>query len=198
MAADLLAKVRSDCNVVLVEDNTLGEAFDTYDPPDGDVASRKRGSDPEPGWALRYLSAEVKPPSDDVYDYLDNGGSGVDIYVFDSGISHLDEFKYTGDDGQVVDRVVDELDMSDEFTFVDISNHGTRVATAIGGKTRGIARKATLRSVKFSTKGKPNATNFAKALEEITRKHNLRSTDPAFRGSVCNFSDSMGRLDACG
>lgn len=103
MDDDLRAKVRTDCNVKLVEDDTLGEPFESYDPHNSDVASRKRGSQPQPGWALRYLSADAKPPSEDVYDYLDDGGSGVDIYIFDSGIAHLDEFKRA--DG--IDRVVD-------------------------------------------------------------------------------------------
>lgn len=86
--------------------------------------------------------------------------------------------------------------MSDEFSFEDNRNHGTRVATAIGGNTRGIARAATLRSVKFSINGTPDAARFADALQEIIRRHNIRSTDPAFRGSICNFSEGMKRTDA--
>lgn len=192
MTDDLLALVRADYNVTLVEDNTLGDPFDSYDPPDGDAALRKRGSQPQPGWALRFLSADAKPPSDDVYDYLDEPGKGVDVYVFDAGIAHLDEFKTS--DG--TDRVVDELDLSDELSFGNTINHGTRVATAIGGAMRGIARAATLRSVKFSTNGRPNAAAFASALQQVTRSHNTRSTDPAFRGSICNFSIGMRRTTA--
>ncbi|OQO00841.1 hypothetical protein B0A48_13528 [Cryoendolithus antarcticus] len=184
MSGNLLAKVRSDCNVTLVEDNTLGESLKTYDPPDDSGSSVKRGSQAEPGWALKYLSADSKPASDDVYDYLDSAGKGVDVYVFDGGITHLDEFKTS--DG--VDRVVDELDMSDDLSFEDFSNHGTRVAVAIGGATCGIARAATLRSVKVTQNFKPNGAVFAAALEVIVRRHKERAKEPGFRGSVCNFS----------
>ncbi|KAK6437483.1 hypothetical protein LTR95_006316 [Oleoguttula sp. CCFEE 5521] len=128
---------------------------------------------------------------DDHFKYL--GGAfavevfwmkGVDIYVFDSGIAHLDEFKTA--DG--VDRVVDELDMSDELSFEDLDGHGTKVATAIGGATRGIARAATLRSVKITQNNRPHSAVFVRALQVIIRRHIERAKSSDFRGSVCNFS----------
>lgn len=39
------------------------------------------------GWALSYLSATQKYPSHEEYHFLRGGGTGVDVYVVDTGVN---------------------------------------------------------------------------------------------------------------
>jgi len=75
------------------------------------------------------------------YQYNSVAGSGVDAYVIDTGIlvSHVD---FEGRAKQGISYV------SGETTSIDLNGHGTHCAGTIGGKTYGIAKKATLIAVK--------------------------------------------------
>ena len=144
-----------------------------------------RAEQKNPGWALNHLSADQQPPRGGGYQYLDDNGKGVDIYVFDTGIdisATKDEFD---------DRVIDELNYSDEPDDTDKRNHGTKVASAIGGNLHGVAKSATLRNVKFYIKGSPNAATFASSMAEIIKRHNERKKQEGFKGSIVNMSFTM-------
>lgn len=94
---------------------------------------------------------------------MDNPGKGVDVYVFDSGINHVAEFK--DDDGN--DRLIDEMNYSTDGDYTDVApnaGHGTPVASAIGGREHGIAKSATIRTVKYERDGAPNAARFVRAM----------------------------------
>ncbi|QIX01148.1 hypothetical protein AMS68_006665 [Peltaster fructicola] len=86
LTADQLTKVRSDCNVKLVEDDFPGHGF-------SDATIERRAEQKSAPWPLYYSSSTEKNPSDHSFYSLGDAGKGVDIYVMDSGINHLDEFK---------------------------------------------------------------------------------------------------------
>ena len=97
---------------------------------------------------MDQLSSEL----DNSYNSLDGDGRGVDVYVMDTGIRYQhQEFeyraKYAGYDP------VDEYEYQQRANYVprrgaDCNGHGTHVASLIGGKTYGTARKSNLYSVR--------------------------------------------------
>lgn len=102
-------------------------------------------------------------PLDTVYNYS-NQGTGVEVFVIDSGIlaSH-DEF------GGRVQTQMDFTDDEGTNENMDGQDHGTGVASVIGGNQFGIAKNVTIHSLKV---GKHNSdvfswTSIISALEHI-------------------------------
>ena len=189
LTTDLLAKVRADCGIQFVEDDTFG-FFETdlvSNPfPTPHVLAR-RGTQQSAPWPLYQLSASEKNPTDQTYFYVDDVGLDVDVYIVDTGINHpLSEFN----DDAGNDRVIDLINFSTDTDFTDTTpqGHGTSVASAAAGKTYGVAKAATLLNVKFSRNGVPDAAFFVRAMEFITARHNNRKTSDSFKGSVINMS----------
>ncbi|KAK3721278.1 hypothetical protein LTR37_003153 [Vermiconidia calcicola] len=191
---DQLAKVRSDCQVHFVEDDTFGPSPEEEGGvgDSGESAIARRGEQKAAPWPLFQISAATIRPLDESYYYVDNAGEGVDVYIFDSGINHpYDEFNTDGGS----DRVIDEINVSTEpDDYSDIAanaGHGTMVASAVGGKGYGVAKSATLRNVKYERNGKPDAAGFVKAMQEVIVKHNARKAETGFKGSIINMSFVM-------
>ena len=95
-------------------------------------------------WALDRLDQRLLPLDN---RYQPTGtGTGVDVYVIDSGISYgHDEFQgrafYTG-----FDRVPGETESRNGS---DCHGHGTHVASLIGGRKYGVAKNVTLYSARM-------------------------------------------------
>ncbi|KAK3707465.1 hypothetical protein LTR37_012107 [Vermiconidia calcicola] len=198
---DQLAKVRSDCQVHFVEDDTSGprpEEEITVDDSDESAGTlARRGQQKEAPWPLFEMSAATTvalPPPDESYYYVDNPGEGVDVYIIDSGINHpYDEFN---DDGRS-DRIVDEINVSTEpDDYSDVApnaGHGTLIADAVGGNGYSVAKSATLRNVKYERNRVPDAARFVQAMQQVILKHNARKTESGFKGSIINMSFSLGK-----
>ncbi|KAK3346930.1 peptidase S8/S53 domain-containing protein [Lasiosphaeria hispida] len=106
---------------------------------DADKAVEKRSFQTQANapWGLGRISHRIPGSSDYVYD--NSGGEGIRVYVVDTGImtSHTD---FGG-------RAIHGANFAN-LNNNDENGHGTHVAGTVGGKTYGVAKKATLVSVK--------------------------------------------------
>ena len=109
------------------------------------------GMQASPEWHLDRLD-QLLPALDHTFFPIGDG-SGVDVYILDSGINYdHEEFEYrakysgldpTDDyDAALSDTVLERQDGR------DCHGHGTHVASLCGGKTYGVAKKVTLYSVR--------------------------------------------------
>ena len=95
-------------------------------------------------------------------------GKGVDIYILDSGIrySHTEfggRAKYGGFDFQP--------SSAPDGPGSDCNGHGTHVAALAGGSTVGVARGATLHSIRvFGCSGGTSTSTVLKAIEHVVRR----------------------------
>lgn len=92
-------------------------------------------------WNLDRIDQRERTPTDG-YSY-DGDGTGVHVYVLDSGIRSTHE-EFEGRVGAGWDFVEDDADPED---FGPIG-HGTAVASVIGGKGLGVAKNVTLHAVR--------------------------------------------------
>lgn len=99
------------------------------------------------GWALSYLSATQKYSPHEEYHFLRGGGTGVDVYVVDTGVNPID--------GAFTGGMTQDYTMSDDHTPTDKVGHGTLVASIVASRKYGAAKNATIRSMKCGRKGNP-------------------------------------------
>lgn len=92
-------------------------------------------------WNLDRIDQREPTPLDG-YSY-DGDGTGVHVYVFDSGIRATHE-QFEGRVGEGWDFVEDDADPDDVGPIA----HGTGVASIIGGKDLGVAKNVTLHAVR--------------------------------------------------
>ncbi|KAJ6264522.1 Aqualysin-1 [Drechslerella dactyloides] len=158
-------------------------------------------------WGLARIPRRKKvPPShrrksmDKWYCYPALAGSGVDIYVVDTGVAiKLPEFGGRAknvyptcavDDGEVVD------------------GHGTSVAAVLGSRSCGVAKKANIRSVNVHstptnrecvhTSHHGWESGISDGIEHVVTLHKNRMNESDFNGSVINLSICMGGMPPSG
>lgn len=137
-----------------------------------------------PGWALDRLDQTNTTPNA-TYSYTLNGAGQI-VYVLDSGLdlsvpAIALEF---GGRATVIDI--------NGGTGADCNGHGTKVASAIGGATHGVAKGVTLKIVKISS-GCTSDSDTATA----TAAFNWLAVN-APRGTIVNYSTWQYRKDAQG
>jgi hypothetical protein len=99
---------------------------------------------PSPSWGLSRTSQSIRP-LDDEYSYR-HTGTGITAYIMDSGLRPTHE--------DYASRFV----TSPSATGVDDLDHGTNIASIVGGTTRGIAKGVTIVDARIANPGSGNAS----------------------------------------
>jgi len=89
-------------------------------------------------WGLDRID-QRQLPLDTLFHYFQNAGANVDLYVMDTGIL-LSHSEFGG-------RAIFGINTADQNN-TDCNGHGTAVAGVAGGRTYGVAKSATVISVK--------------------------------------------------
>jgi len=112
--------------------------------------SNARSKDSElPPWNLDRIDARAG--FDGEYDRTGYNGSGVHVYVFDTGIytyHHEFERHRTIPTLEAYDRMFNICDPTNMSCAMDYNGHGTHVAGTVGGKKYGVSPGVTLHAVK--------------------------------------------------
>lgn len=124
-------------------------------------------------WGLDRIDQAALPLSG-TYTYPDSAGSGVTVYVIDTGV----RITHT----QISGRASYGYDAVDgDTTASDGNGHGTHVATTIAGSTYGVAKKANIVAVRvLDNSGSGTTAGVIAGIDWVTSNH----TTPA----VANMS----------
>ncbi|CAG8634436.1 1957_t:CDS:2 [Ambispora leptoticha] len=115
-------------------------------------------------WGLDRIDQRSLPLSK-TYDFDQNAGEGVDVYVIDTGIN-INHVDFEG-------RASWGLTAVPNTTDNDLLGHGTFVAGIIGGKVFGVAKKVNLIAVKcLDDNGEGTLNNILYGFEFIINHHN--------------------------
>lgn len=141
-------------------------------------------------WGLDRIDQRVKG-MDRAYSYSASG-SGVNVYIMDSGIRYShEEFGTRATLGvDLVKSNPDEFDEDDPLLEPgnDCNGHGTHVAGTVGGKLFGVAKEVNLVSVRvFSCIGRTTWSRIIQAIEWVT--------DNAVHPAVVNMSIGGGAYE---
>ena len=133
------------------------------------------------GWAIdRVDQKNLNDPTSNGYYNYDNTGQGVHVYIVDSGIngSH-EEFQVP----IIFDPVANFAQDGVGNNGIDPLGHGTAVASYIGGKRLGVAKFATMHSVRiFGSTGGSTTARIVQSLDWI-------ASDISFRRLVAGGRD---------
>ncbi|KAI9485656.1 MAG: peptidase S8/S53 domain-containing protein [Benjaminiella poitrasii] len=110
-------------------------------------------------WGLARINQHVKGDLSE-YDYDSMGGSGVDVYVLDTGV-YSEHSDFQGRVEQLANLVRNE-DIS------DMGGHGTHVAGKIIGQEYGVSKNAQVKAVKILNKmGDGSTSGLLKGIEYV-------------------------------
>ncbi len=136
---------------------------------------------PNPQWSLDVMSGgTADKPFDQAFTYTATG-RGVTVAIVDSGVNDHDDFK--DENGQ--SRITSRYNFVDGQGPEDCNAHGTHIAGIVAGQTWGVAKEASIASLKvFDCANTGGAGDVYEAFDTIAN-----SFDPAH--TVVNFSGEM-------
>jgi len=112
-------------------------------------------------WGLARVS-ETKNTQGSTYIYNATAGSGVDVYVIDTGIATTN-VDFGGRATFVYNAITNE-------PSEDLNGHGTHCAGTVGGTTYGIAKKVSLKAVKvLDEAGSGSITGVVAGVNYVTK-----------------------------
>jgi len=98
------------------------------------------GTQSDADWGLARVGARVYDGSDNTYDYPDAAGSGINVFIVDTGLQP----NITDYEG----RATMDASFVDGEDAIDLNGHGSHCAGTIGGALYGVAKKVSLHGVK--------------------------------------------------
>lgn len=172
-------KIRNDKRVLAIFPDQIVELENTDFTDDPNTTNVQEYAT----WGLDRIDQREKM-MDRAYSYSASG-SGVNVYIMDSGIRYShDEFGTRATLGvDLVKLNPDEYDQDDPQLELgnDCNGHGTHVAGTVGGKLYGVAKEVNLVSVRvFSCVGRTTWSRIIQAIEWVT--------DNAVHPAVVNMS----------
>ncbi|MGP4011527.1 S8 family peptidase [Streptomyces sp. 4N124] len=115
-------------------------------------------------WGLDR-SDQTSLPLSGTYTYPDSAGSGVTVYVIDTGV-RITHSEISGHATYGYDAV------DGDTTASDGNGHGTHVATTIAGSTYGIAKKANIVAVRvLNNSGSGTTAGVIAGIDWVTQNH---------------------------
>lgn len=133
-----------------------------YIEPDGIVTAGATQTNP-PSWGLDRID-QRNLPRDYSYTYQNNG-SGVTVYIIDSGI-RMTHNEYNGRASSGWDFIDNDADAS------DCHGHGTHVAGTVGGTTVGVAKNVSLVAVRvLNCNGSGSYSAVIAGVDWVTNNH---------------------------
>jgi cerevisin len=133
-----------------------------------------------PSWGLTriVLTHKIDQQATDGYAAAGSQGEGVDVFVIDSGVKT-----------DIGDLIANSF-FSKSFVEgeADDIGHGTGVAGIIGGKTFGVAKKATIFSVKVAKNGDAKVSDLVAAMNYVADQVEQRRGGSQAIKSVINLS----------
>ncbi|KJK36131.1 peptidase S8 [Streptomyces variegatus] len=115
-------------------------------------------------WGLDRID-QASLPLSGTYTYPDSAGSGVTVYVIDTGVRITHQ--------QISGRASYGYDAVDgDTTASDGNGHGTHVATTIAGSTYGVAKKAKVVGVRvLNNSGSGTTAGVIAGIDWVTQNH---------------------------
>ncbi|MFF6918001.1 S8 family serine peptidase [Streptomyces sp. NPDC012466] len=115
-------------------------------------------------WGLDRID-QTSLPLSGTYTYPDSAGSGVTVYVIDTGV-RITHQQISGRASHGYDAVDGDSDASDG------NGHGTHVATTIAGSTYGVAKKAKIVGVRvLNNSGSGTTAGVIAGIDWVTKNH---------------------------
>ncbi|MCH6232450.1 S8 family peptidase [Cognataquiflexum rubidum] len=170
-----VSALRADPSVQLVEEDGIAYAF-------ADITQSPAT------WGIDRIDQAARPLSNS-YTYSQTG-EGVKVYILDTGIKY-DHVEFTGRTQQGYSGYSDNGS--------DLNGHGTHVAGTVGGTVYGVAKKATLVSVKvLGNTGSGSWSTIIAGMDWVVAN---KGTSPAVvnmslggSGSSSTINDAVARL----
>ncbi|KAI9250492.1 peptidase S8/S53 domain-containing protein [Phascolomyces articulosus] len=121
---------------------------------------KKRSSySSSPDWGLARINKRT-PDGLDSYEYDTTAGSGIEVFVLDSGVN-VNHKDFEG-------RAIATASFVDKEDTSDLGGHGTHVAGKIAGKLYGVAKSANIHSVKILNRsGDGTMSNLIKGISHV-------------------------------
>ncbi|MFD5161544.1 S8 family peptidase [Streptomyces hawaiiensis] len=163
-------------------DKTFGQALNGYSATLSAAEARRLAADPavasvEQNQRVRLAATQTNAPwgldridqtslpLSGTYTYPDSAGSGVTVYVIDTGV-RITHQQISGRASHGYDAVDGDTDASDG------NGHGTHVATTIAGTTYGVAKKAKIVGVRvLNNSGSGTTAGVIAGIDWVTKNH---------------------------
>ncbi|KAI9319102.1 peptidase S8/S53 domain-containing protein [Dichotomocladium elegans] len=114
---------------------------------------------PSPDWGLARITQHDRIDLNS-YHYNETAGAGIDVFIMDSGV-HVDHNDFEG-------RAVASANFVEHEDAKDLGGHGTHVAGKVAGKRYGVAKGASIHSVKILNKtGDGTLSNLIKGIAHV-------------------------------